>query len=87
MLSSKQQEKRDEKILLVVKTFIDNNCRITDKELSLKLNIPTSTVGRCLNSTRTKELIGIDNFAYIKRERLKNKSLGQIKGGSKKKND
>lgn len=82
-----KQEIRDEKILRTVQFFLEHHCRISDHELSKILNLPASTIGRYLTSKRTKELIGIDNFAYIKRERTINKLLGRKKGGSRKKND
>jgi DNA-binding transcriptional regulator LsrR (DeoR family) len=74
-------KKSDQKILLVINKFLDYNCTLSDKELSFMLNIPKSSVGRYLTSERTKELIGIDNYAYIKKCRKDNKKLGNIKGG------
>ena len=85
MLSLEQQEEKDKKILLVVNTFLEHNCRITDEDMSNLLNIPRSTIGRYMIGERTKKLIGIDNYAYIKRERMVNKLLGRKKGGSKRK--
>lgn len=79
-----KQEIRDEKILKTVQTFLDYHCRVSDQELSKILNFPASTIGRYLTSQRTKELIGVDNFAYIKKERTTNKLIGRKKGGSKK---
>lgn len=87
MLSPKQQRERDKNILRTVQTFLEYNCRISDEKLSEITKIPRSTIGRYLSSERTKELIGIDNFAYIKRERNVNKRLGCQKGGSRKKHD
>lgn len=85
MLSKKQKEVRDTKLLAVVSLFLESNCRISDFEIGKKLGIPSSSVGRYLTCDRTRELIGIDNFAFIKRERNVNKLLGRKKGGSKKK--
>lgn len=87
MLSNTKQNIRDEKILKTVQTFLDYHCRISDQELSSHLNLPASTIGRYLTSERTKQLIGVDNFAYIKRERTINKLIGRKKGGRKKKYD
>lgn len=86
MPNKTRQELLDEKILKTVKTFLDYKCRISDQELGKVLSIPSSTVGRYLTSDRTKFLIGIDNYAYIKKERNKNKILGRKKGGSRKQN-
>lgn len=86
MLSKNKQEIRDERILKTVQTFLEYHCRISDQELSKILNFPASTIGRYLTSSRTKELIGVDNFAYIKKERTTNKLIGRKRGGSKKNN-
>ena len=71
----------DKKILTVVSTFLDKGCRVSDSELSDELDIPQSSVSRYLTGKRTVELIGIKNFAYIKKEREKNKILARKKGG------
>ncbi len=73
----------DGKILLVVNKFLDYNSTLTDMELSEMLNIPKSSVTRYLTSKRTRELIGDDNFAYIKEARRVNRRLGNKKGGEK----
>lgn len=86
MITKNKQEVIDKKILKTVKTFLDYKCRISDKELGKVLSIPPSTVGRYLTGNRTRALIGIDNYAYIKKERNINKLLGRKKGGSKKNN-
>ena len=83
MLSKKQQDERDRKILYVVNSFLDNDCKISDIELSRKLNIPSSTIGRYLTCTRTRELIGIKNYTYIKKMRDINKKES-TKAGVKK---
>lgn len=85
-MAKRTTEKRDEldkKILYIVSLFLENGCRISDGELSKLSGIPSSTVGRYLTSSRTRELIGIDNYAFIKKERRTNKLLGRKKGGSK----
>ncbi len=87
MLSSKQKEERDIKILAAVNIFVENGCRMSDEEIGKSLGLPSSSVGRYLTSERTKELIGINNYAFIKRERNKNRILGRKKGGSHRKND
>ena len=74
-------ENRDEKILFVVNAFLDNGCRVSDQELSKITGISSSSIGRYLTSTRTRELIGDDNFAFIKVQRNKNKIMGRKKGG------
>lgn len=74
-------QSRDEKILFVVNAFLDNGCRVSDQELSEITGISSSSIGRYLTSTRTRELIGDDNFAFIKLQRNKNKLIGRKKGG------
>lgn len=86
VISLKKQQEIDEKILKVVRTFLEYDCRITDSQLSEILNISSSTIGRYLTGNRTRTLIGVDNFAYIKRERKRNQEMGRRKGGSRKKN-
>lgn len=80
-------KKSDEKILLVINKFLDYNGTLTDQELSSMLNLPKSSVGRYLTSKRTRDLIGDDNFAFIKKCRIDNKRLGNAKGGKAKKNE
>lgn len=81
-VTSKRSEK-DKKILYVISLFLEKGCRISDEELGKLSGIPSSTVGRYLTSKRTRELIGIDNYAFIKKERNVNKLLGRKKGGSR----
>ncbi len=81
---SKKRNEKDKKILYIVSLFLEKGCRISDEELGKLSGIPSSTVGRYLTSNRTRELIGIDNYAFIKKERNINKLLGRKKGGSKK---
>ena len=69
MLSKERQDLVDAKILKTVQVFLDYHCRISDQRLGEVLQIPKSTVGRYLTSERTKQLIGIDNYAYIRKER------------------
>ena len=87
MLSAKQKEERDAKILSAVNVFVESGCRISDEEVGKALGLPSSSVGRYLTSERTKELIGVNNYAFIKKERNKNKLLGRKKGGAHRKND
>lgn len=87
MISKEKQQEIDERILEVVRTFLEHDCRITDQELGVLLQISSSTIGRYLTSERTRFLIGVDNFAYLKRERKRNQEIGRRKGGSRKKND
>lgn len=79
--SSKQTLTKDEKILLTVTEFLNYGCRISDHKLSTITNISSSSIGRYLTSNRTRELIGDDNFAFIKLQRTKNKLIGRQKGG------
>jgi len=78
--------KQDSKILLVVNKFLDYNGLLSDNELSSLLSIPSTSVGRYLTSKRTRELIGDDNFAFIKKCRIDNKRKGNSKGGKHVKN-
>ena len=78
---SKKRNEKDKKILYIVSLFLEKGCRISDEELGKLSGIPSSTVGRYLTSNRTRELIGIDNYAFIKKERNINKLLGRKKGG------
>ena len=78
--------KQDSKILVVVNKFLDYNGLLSDNELSSLLSIPSTSVGRYLTSKRTRELIGDDNFAFIKKCRIDNKRKGNSKGGKHVKN-
>ena len=78
--------KQDSKILLVVNKFLDYNGLLSDNELSSLLSIQSTSVGRYLTSKRTRELIGDDNFAFIKKCRIDNKRKGNSKGGKHVKN-
>lgn len=81
VVNNKETLTKDKKILLVVSAFLDQGCRISDNSLSEITGISSSSIGRYLTSDRTRQLIGDDNFAFIKLQRKKNKLIGRQKGG------
>ena len=86
MLSEKQMEKIEKRILATVKLFFANEGKISDEELARIVSISgeetsSSTVGRDLTSDKTKELIGEKDFNLILSMRAQNKLDGKQKGG------
>lgn len=87
MISNKQKEKIEKRILATVKLFFENEGKISDEDLARALAIAgyvtsSSTVGRDLVSTKTQELIGDEDYELILKIRKQNKIEGTIKGGT-----
>lgn len=94
MLSEEQKEKINERRLITVKCFLENNLEISDIDLAKQLkeigiSTSSSTVGRDLSSEETKNILiekygkeGSNIFDTIGTARKENLHKAKIKGGN-----
>lgn len=87
MLSEKQEQERNLKMLRVASIFLKYN--LSDKEIEKQTKIPSSTVGRYLTDPRLIPLLadigydGQETFKFIQQKRKENLYLAKQKGGQK----
>lgn len=88
MINKEQKNKIEERILITLKLFYENEGKISDESLArlvsmLGINTSSSTVGRDLTGKRIKDYISQEEYEEIQKMRKQNKIDGTIKGGKK----
>lgn len=88
MINKEQKNKIEERILITLKLFYENEGKISDESLArlvsmLGINTSSSTVGRDLTGDKIKKYISIEEYEVIQKMRNQNKINGTIKGGKK----
>lgn len=88
MISREQKIKIEERILITLKLFYENEGKISDEYLARLVSMEgfvtsSSTVGRDLTGKRIKDYISQEEYEKIQEIRKQNKIDGNIKGGKK----
>lgn len=88
MINKDQKFKIEERILITLKLFYENEGKISDESLArlvsmLGINTSSSTVGRDLTGDKIKNYVSKEEYEKIQEMRSKNKIIGTVKGGKK----
>lgn len=88
MINEEHKLKIEERILITLKLFYENEGKISDDALArlvsmTGINTSPSTVGRDLTGEKIKSYITEEEYNEIQKFRKENRILGTIKGGKK----